>query len=297
MTTEAQTITTSEIPAIAVGDAASSQTDEAQKEAAEESDQKTKEAKDSNGKDDEKFSHKFTILQRREREIQRKEAELKERERKIQEDKDYRAYIEAKNSRNPIAALQALGMTYEDATKFVLNDERLTPEQQIKALQETIEELKKDLTGYKKSKEDEEYQAIIRAAKNEIHSLVDSRPDDFEFIRANNAYDEVWEVIEEFHRQTGQILPYETAAKQVEDFLEKDAAKLLTLKKLSSKLAPQKVETQDAKTTHHQRQTLTNSMVSAAPNVRNPAEQRYMTDEESKAAAADFLRRALATQN
>jgi adenylate kinase family enzyme len=258
------------------------------------------EAKVSKETDDGQFGHKFSILQRREREIQKREAELRERAKEIESDSGYKEYTQAKNAKNPLQALQALGMSYQDATEFVLNNSEATPAQQIKNLQSVIEELKNDLTGYKQSKEDEEYNGTINAAKREIREIVDSSPEQFEFIRANDAYETIWEVIEEHHAQTGKVLPYDQAAKHVEDYIEAQAQKMLSIKKLSSKFGT-KVDSKELAppqpTQASNRQTLTNSMVSAAPNAILSSENRYLSDDESKLAAAEFLRNALRSQN
>ncbi len=95
--------------------------------------------------------------------------------------------------------------------------------------------------------------------------------------------DTVYQVIEQHHAETGEILSHKAAADAVEEYLFEQAKKMLErvkIKKLYSansaapKVAPEKST------------TLSNTQAAQVPQ----AGQRYLSDDESKMEAAKLIR-------
>jgi hypothetical protein len=242
-----------------------------------------------------KLSSRFAALTRKERELIKRERELKSQF----DVPEYKTFQEAKKERNPIKLLQAIGMSYQDATDFVLNDQKHTPDQNTRALQEKIDALERSMQDKEAKQEQERYDSIIGKHKSDIRTLVDSNAETYELIAANSAYDTVYEVIEEHFNSNGEILPIEQAAQYVESYLEDEAKKLLGLKKLAPKVpvtqgANEDTTKPDVKTPSRTSPTLTNNLISS--QVAQPSDDRWLSDEESKARAAALLRQLRSQQ-
>ena len=117
---------------------------------------------------------------------------------------------------------------------------------------------------------------------NEIDAFVNSKPEQFELIQANEAKDVVYDVIEEHYNETGKILDIEEAAQAVESYLEEEAEKLLSLGKLRSKFNTGDFEQQPQR----QSQVTLSNAHSAQANERVG---RKLSEEESKREMARML--------
>lgn len=235
------------------------------------------------------LSNRFAALTRKERQLVERERAFKQQEKLLAD------YQKAKDSAktDPMALLEAHGWTYDQLTNFVLSDRQLTPEQRLKLLEERIE-------GERKAKEDEaakaeeaRVQQAIDDHKASIKAFVEKDKDTFELIHAQEAFDLVYNVIEQHYYQTleaqgeGEVLPIEKAAKAVEDWLEGRAREtVLKLKKFAPKETPPAAAEPEAKT-QPQAPTLTNRAVTSAPPSASPKD---LSDEDSKRAAASLLR-------
>ena len=60
--------------------------------------------------------------------------------------------------------------------------------------------------------------------------------DEFGFIKANDAYHHVAEVIENYYNTTKEVMPWKEAAQMVEDYYEAEAEKYLAIPKLEQRL-------------------------------------------------------------
>lgn len=247
-------------------------------------------------RDDVDLSPRFAALAKREKVLVEREKAAKEKE------KAYSEWQKAKEQArlDPMAFLQAHDLSYDQVTEFLLNDRKLTDAQRLALVEERLKKEDEDRTTAAKEAQRAEVQRTIDSHKDAIKTFVDSDADTFELTRANDAYELVYSVIEQHWEESGQILPIEQAAKEVEAYLETQAReRVLKLKRFQPK--------QDAKTdatpatttpvaepeTRRPAPTLTNASVSSAPPADSD-DRRHMSDEESKRRSAQLLRQALA---
>lgn len=205
------------------------------------------------------------------RAAQAKEVELVQREKRAQE-------LEAKYSKkpaNPIEALMAAGFSYKDATDFVLNGERISPELEVK-------KVRADLDEYKKSVQDQQREADERALqtareqesqavenfKEQINEFVDTNAGDYELITLHDAQDLVFQTINEhFERTKAQGKPKIMSTKEAADLVEQHLFEKIEesvnkAKRFKSKFAAVPEEKKEG--IPKQSQTLSNSMTSSA---------------------------------
>jgi len=108
--------------------------------------------------------------------------------------------------------------------------------------------------------------------------------DSYELIRANDAVDLVYQVIEDYHAQTGQVLNMKEAADHVESHLEEQAQKLFKLNKFKSRLAPEV----EKKEVQMKKESPTLSNEKSAPQISSTG--RFTSDDQSKLEAAKLLK-------
>jgi hypothetical protein len=238
--------------------------------------------------EDPRLTRKFTELARRQKEIENRERNIKTQLAPL-EAPEYKAFLEAKKTKNPIKLIESLGYSYEDATHFILNDQKPTVDKTIQQLQEEIANLKKSQEDERASAEEKNNAKIIENHQRDIKAFVDSQGDSFELIREYGRYDEVWNQIQMYWDAHGEILPLEEAAKHVEAHYEKEAKRVMGLKKFAPKVEP-KAENSDLKPSESPK-TLTNKLNSVQSP--SPAPYEDIDDEESKARSAKFLEQAL----
>ena len=271
-------------------------------DASEEVEESLEQANEPEKSDD--FSRKFAALSRREKEIRAKEAEYDKRiaeleqrlnsfNEKSEPEPEPELPIEYRLKKNPLKALEEMGLSYDKLTELALNDGKLTPEMQMKLMREELEgdykkkfeELENRLLEKEKSDEQRRYDDIQRGFKNEIDEYVNSNLDKYELIQANEANDIIYDVIEEHYNDTGRILDIEEAAEAVENYLEEEAEKLLKLGKLRSKFGIEN-DLEQEESPRQSQVTLSNAMSAQA----NERVAKKLSDEESKALAAKMLK-------
>lgn len=240
--------------------------------------------------DEGKWAQRFAILSKREKELQRKAQELKA----AQEAEDYKAFIAAKQSRNPIQALQALGMSFQDAAQFVLNDQKHpepTVEDQIKELKAQIARQEEERALREEQEKQDYVKRTIDNHKRDIASYIKTNPDKYELILANDAQDTVFEVIEEYYNKFNKIMPIDEASQKVEDWLTERAQALLKLKKFQPVAQPTPEPVAQSRPLPQDRpkigMTLTNAGVTAQPAKENLG---LLSREESIKRAAAMLK-------
>ena len=211
-----------------------------------ESEEKTKEDVD--------FSRKFAALSRKEKDLRNREVEyeqkvaemeakIKELEEKNTPKEEPKLPLEYRLKKDPLGTLQELGFDYEALTELAMNDGKLSQDMQMKLMREELEndyksrfeELENKLTEKEKQDAENNYQTIVNNFKTEIDKYVEQSNEECELIRANNANDLIFDVIEEHYNETNRVLDIKDAAEAVEAYLLEEAQKLLKLKKLSHK--------------------------------------------------------------
>ena len=269
-------------------------------DASEEVEQSLEEAREPEKSDD--FSRKFAALSRREKEIRAKEAEYDKRIAELEErlgsfgkkpEPEPELPIEYRLKKDPLRALEDMGLSYDKLTELALNDGKLTPEMQMRLMREELEgdykkkfeELENRLLEKEKSDEQRRYDDIQRGFQNEIEDFVESNSDKYELIQANEANDIIYDVIEEHYNDTGRILDIEEAAEAVENYLEEEAEKIFRLGKFRSKFGIEN-DFEQEESPRQSQVTLSNAMSAQA----NERVGRKLSDEESKALAAKMLK-------
>ena len=269
-------------------------------DASEEVEQSLEEAREPEKSDD--FSRKFAALSRREKEIRAKEVEYDKRIAELEErlgsfgkkpEPEPELPIEYRLKKDPLRALEDMGLSYDKLTELALNDGKLTPEMQMRLMREELEggykkkfeELENRLLEKERSDEQRRYDDIQRGFQNEIEDFVESNSDKYELIQANEANDIIYDVIEEHYNDTGRILDIEEAAEAVENYLEEEAEKIFRLGKFRSKFGIEN-DFEQEESPRQSQVTLSNAMSAQA----NERVGRKLSDEESKALAAKMLK-------
>ena len=228
------------------------------------------------------FSRRFAQLAREQKKLRQERDEMK----RVQQELDARkgtvsSYDDLQRlaRENPYEVMQKLGLDYEALSRQVLQDGEITPEQkmagEMKRLRDEIDAMKAERAELVKQEEAKKYQDTYGRFVDEIKSFVDNT-NEFDFVKANNAYHVVAEVMQEHYNSTQDVMSYDDAAKMVEDYYEAEAEKYLAVPKLEQRLkeryAPAKTEPVAGQAEEEVQasekkppKTLTNTQVQRAP--------------------------------
>lgn len=247
---------------------------------------------------DSNASAKLNALIRREKAAIQREQSAKTLEAQIQAKAEVIAAKEAKyaelenlKNTNPRKALELLGLSYQDLTQVELNDGNLTPEIQLKKLEEKFERSEND----RKAREEADVAAEAEAAKRsetqmiedfqrEIGGFLKENSKKYELINFEGQDQLVYEVINAHYERTidpgtglGKIMTIADASDRVEKYLKgkyEKAKELDTVKSLWAPVPPAKQKMPEP--TRHKPPTLTNNMSATPSRPRTTV----MTDEE-----------------
>lgn len=231
---------------------------------------------------------KRRILEQKQQ-AQTRDKELSEREARIREQEGRTA----KRPQTPLEALQAAGFTYKDATDFLMNNEQLTPEQQIRSVKDEIASFKKEQEDAKaqaaadeKSRAEASHAEAVEGFKTRVMDHVSSQPEKYE-LSALEDPDDIknlgYQLADLHFNQHKKVLSVEEVSDLVESYLEERAAKYAASKKIQAKFKPadaiagaQEGGARAALTTQAQAQptppkTLAAAITSAPAPVYNPA--------------------------
>lgn len=248
--------------------------------------------------EDPKIAARFAALSRREKQAVEKERAVKELEARIsQEREQYSRHLEAiqKAKENPVALLEAAGIDFDYLTRFILNDNKVAPDDKLGAIERRIAEVeaaaaaKVEALQQAEIQRQEQYiETMIDSYRQELKSEIASKADDYEMIIANGAEDDVFSMITEHFAATGEILPPEVAAKQFEDQLYQEAVKFLGLKKFSAHLKPPVAEPEIPKLQEpvQKERLVPKSLSSTQVLGATPRTQSMSSEERLKQAAA-----------
>lgn len=202
------------------------------------------------------ISPQFAALARQKRSLQLKEKELADREAKIaQAPTNGNQNVMADLKANPLRVLQEAGVTYEQLTEAIVNNQNgVNPE--IQALRAEIAALKegvdKSLTDRDTQAEQQVYAEMLREANGLI-----AQGDTYEMIRETKSQPDVMELIRRTWKETGEVLDVSEACNLVEEELLNETLKYAKLKKVQSKVAPAPVQ-QQSQAPQRTMKTLTN---------------------------------------
>jgi TPP-dependent indolepyruvate ferredoxin oxidoreductase alpha subunit len=202
-------------------------------------------------------SDRFAALARKEAEVFRKQQAVRAQQAEIaRQAEEIRAFQEAKRQAalNPIDALKQLGLTYEQITEYVLNDNKPTPSAEVQLVRQELEEFKRvqreeqqRLVEQQKAMIAQEQQQIISAFRDEVNDYVTQHSETYELTALYGGHNLVADVVEEHFKQSGKLLTIPEAAKLVEEHYEDLARKAQATKKFAA--TQQKVASPQGQTT------------------------------------------------
>jgi len=200
-------------------------------------------------------SAEFSALVRKERALQRQRELIKTQQSQMSERE---AKLKAfETASDPISVLQAKGYTYQEATDYILNEGKSTPETELKSIKQQIAEIKAardqeklDAENNSKTQAQQTYDNALAEFRTGVDALVASNPVDYELIALNESQDlvvatvtEHWE--QEYKKwnenQSGpkpKAMSMKEAADLVEAYHDSLVEKSVGTKKWRSKLAP-----------------------------------------------------------
>ena len=186
---------------------------------------------------------RFAMLARKEQDLYRKQQAVKQQQAAIAaQAEQIRAFEQAKKQAllNPLDALKQLGLTYEQLTEYVLNDNKPTPNAEVQSVRQELEEFKRQareeqerILEQQREMQTREQQQIIEQFRSEVGEYVEQHAENYELTNLYGGAHLVSEVIEEHFRQTQKLLTIPEAAKLVEEHYEDLARKSLATKKFA----------------------------------------------------------------
>jgi hypothetical protein len=192
---------------------------------------------------------------------------------------------------NPLAALEDAGLSYKELTDFILNNNTVSTESQIKALQDKISEVENARQRDHQEREEaakrqaaEREVQVIAEFKNEISNFISSKKDDYELTNLYESSDLVYDTVEAYFEKTSKVLSIPEACELVEKYLEKQVEKSLQTKKLGQRFQKPAEESIAKSDTQAPRRTLNNqNYTSSTPSLVSP---KVENDRMSRALAA-----------
>jgi DNA-binding transcriptional MerR regulator len=199
---------------------------------------------------------RFALLARKEQDLLRKQQAVRQQQAQLaRQAEELRAFEQAKKQAllNPLDALKQLGLTYEQITEFVLNDNKPTPNAEVMSVRQELEEFKRaqreeqeKLLEQTREMQTREQQAIIESFREEVGEYVSQHAETYELTNLYGGANLVSDVIEEHFKQSGKLLTIPEAAKLVEEHYEELARKAQQTKKFA--VTQQKVASTQAQT-------------------------------------------------
>jgi len=240
----------------------------------------------------ERASDKFAALARKEAEVYRRQQAVKQQQAEIaRQAEEIRAFQEMKRQAvmNPVEALKQLGLTYEQVTEYLMNDNRPTPSAEVMSLKQELDEFKRQqqseqrrLLEEQRSRMEAEHQQTVEQFRSEVSDYIAEHAETYELTALYGGASLVSDVIEEHFKQTQKLMTTAEAAKLVEEHYEDLARKAqatkkfaVTQQKAASPQVPQQTQAP------RMGPTLTNDLTARV--AANP--QRPRTDEDRIAAA------------
>ena len=240
---------------------------------------------------------RFRALAKREREIRGREQALKERESAAPQRNPYDD-IQTLARTDPLKAMKSLGINYDELTHQVINDGNITGEMKLErentALRERLDKIENQFSDRVKQDETQRYETAYGSFIDEIKGFV-KNSDSYELVSKTDAYQDVANVMQGHYNDTGEVLNYADAAREVERSLEAIADRYLGTKKIEdryrAKWAPsaqpdQPAEQAEPEAIPNRPKTLTNELAHG----RSESQTGLMSREESLKRMANLLR-------
>jgi hypothetical protein len=235
------------------------------------------------------YIHRMAHIQKREKALAQKQLAMKE----VQDKADQWAQLAEVAKTNPMAVLEAFGLTHAQITDYIL-DSSDPAKQQFNAL-------KQEIDAIKKQKEDEATsaaQARDRDAEagylGDIQQMVHADVSKYEFIATEGAYETVMNTVKAYYEETKEQMTPENlrvatlnAMEAVERHLENIATqKYLSLNKVKSRFQPATPAPQPQQPSTQVPPVTLSSFQQSSTTNQNPA---HRTEQERLEAALKFL--------
>lgn len=178
------------------------------------------------------LSPQLAMIAKQRRALQLREQQLAEKEKALQsQGGQTRAELEAKLKSSPLSVLQELGVTYDQLTNEILqNQNGVNPE--VAELKAQLAALKGELqTGIESKfaeKDTAQEQAVFAQIRRNVDKLAFSS-DKFKLIRESKSQSDVEELIRRTWKENNEVLDEEEAMEAVEKELREDARRFAKL--------------------------------------------------------------------
>jgi hypothetical protein len=217
-------------------------------------------------------SDRFAALAKKERAIQKQLAEIKAKEAQVKQFET----LKASATTNPLEALKALGLSYEQITQFLLNGSKPTPELEVAQVKSEVERLRQEQivrdTQTKLAAQqaaEREYQQTLEDFNSEVRGYVQSNKDTYELTNMYQGEEIVLSTIEQHFANTKRIMSIKEAADLVEAYFEEQIQAAQKTKKFQAKQTPKVSEGQTKRESVAKQSTptLSNGLTSSAPSL------------------------------
>jgi hypothetical protein len=252
-------------------------------------------------------SQRFAAAARLERELRQKERAVKEAEAKLQaREAELSPWSSAREraAKDPVAALEALGLTYEQLTEAILSGApvKVDPrEETLRAAKDAataeVRRLQAEHDKASQAEQLRQYETLAQTMREKtLPAIAAAEGEKYELAHAAGAASSAWEVIEgTFTAEKGRLLSEREALEQVETQIQAGLSDLLTKSKkareIASKiLAGSSAQTQATPGRQSQQVTAPTLTNRAAAEVSAIRRERPETDEERIARAAALLK-------
>lgn len=188
------------------------------------------------------LSPQFAALAKHKRALQVKERELAQREEALKASAPAgQDAVIARLKANPLSVLQEAGVTYDELTEAILNNQSgqsIDPQ----ALRNQIkEELKKELGEEFQTRDQQAEQQVLSEIRRDALALT-AQGEQYEAIREAKAQQTVVDLIHRTWKSTGEVMDVTEAAELVENQLVEEALPFAKIKKIQSRLNPTPIE-------------------------------------------------------
>lgn len=244
-----------------------------------------------NSAKDESLSSRFAALARKQKLIEQEKQKLKAEKTGFDSERaEYTKWKEdqgkPKAKKTPLQALMDEGYSYEDATNFIMNDNKPTPELMVRDVESKMDKFireQEEKEAQRANNETETQKAAEAKAisdfKTSIKGFITDNADAYELIGLHEAQELIFDTISAHYEQTSsegnpKILSTKEAADMVESYLEEQVQKSMDTKKLKAKLAqlsPTVNSNTPAMNAFTANKTLSNSVTTSSSSTKVPA--------------------------
>lgn len=228
------------------------------------------------------MSKRFHQLQKKEAALQKKMQEIQEARKQVEEFQQFKSQVKT----NPLKALEALGLTYEEVTDFIANGYEPSPDAKYKELEERFEKKFKEKEEQEAKRRDLEVEYQVKKYKDSLFAHIEANSEKYELINLEGEQESVWELMDAWYTKHNEILDWDKAAEMVESHLEEQLKEKLNKAKKLQNLVGQPKQVAGKPQASTPRTISSSSMLSGSSSPNN----KRLTEEESLNLAAQLLK-------